>query len=231
MRSSLRSKAALPALCAALLAGCAAPAPDLPRHTGQAQEAGYALATTAPPAAAPRTALAALPAKRIAMLTEPVWEALGTDERSQIEAAHEVRLVPPQGYGTIIDVQGADQSTPGTNAGAAIGGAVASAAYIDNAFRGGNYSAGGHLAIGLLGAALGSSMDRAPTSQFQFRYTVKQGDGEIQYFDEVKSTSFRHSVGVCVLLPSLTLVSQQVCQQTVESARSRFLKTAAAGKQ
>lgn len=165
------------------------------------------------------------------MLTAPVWEALSIEERTQIETAHEVRLVPPEGYGTIIDVQGADQSTPGTNAGAAIGGAVASAAYIDNSFRGGNYSAGGHLAIGLLGAALGSSMDRAPTSQFQFRYTVKQGDGEIQYFDEVKSTSFRHSVGVCVLLPSLTLVSQQVCQQTVESARSRFLKTATAGPQ
>lgn len=165
------------------------------------------------------------------MLTAPVWAALSTLEQSQIDATHEVRLVAPEGYGTIIDVQGADQSTPGTNAGVAIGGAVASAAYIDNAFRGGNYSAGGHLAIGLLGAALGSSMDRAPTSQFQFRYTVKQGDGEIQYFDEVKSTSFRHSVGVCVLLPSLTLVSQQVCQQTVESARTRFLKTATGAPQ
>lgn len=188
-------------------------------------------ATSAAPSSSQILPSQAPPAKRIAMLTEAVWDALPIEDRKQIEASHDVRLVPPHGYGLIVDVQGVDQSTPGTNAGAAIGGAVASAAYIDNSLRGGNYSAGGHLAIGLLGAALGSSMDRAPTSQFQFRYTVKQGDGEVQYFDEVKSTAFRHSVGVCVLVPSLTLVSQQVCQQTVETARARFLKATSATSQ
>lgn len=83
--------------------------------------------------------------------------------------------------------------------------------------RGNNYSAGGALAIGLLGAAIGSTMDSGPSSKFQFRYTVKLGDGEIQYFDEIKSTSFRHSVGVCILVPSLTLISQKVCNQTSQS--------------
>lgn len=107
------------------------------------------------------------------MLSTLVWEALAASEQAQISSTYEIRLVKPEKYGLIVDIQGADQSTPGTNAGAALGGAVASAAYIDNALQGGNYSAGGHLAIGLLGAALGSSMDRAPTTQFQFRYTVK----------------------------------------------------------
>ena len=46
-----------------------------------------------------------------------------------------------------------------------------------------------------------------------------------QHFDEVKSSSFRHSVGVCVLLPDLTLVSQQVCQQTVDTFKKRHLPT------
>jgi outer membrane lipoprotein SlyB len=161
------------------------------------------------------------------MITRPVWKALTTEERNQIEAGYEPRIVESEGFGMIIDVQSADQSTPGTNGGAALGSAIGSAAYIDRSLRGGNYSAGGNLALGLLGAAIGSGMDRAPTTRFQFRYTVKQGDGEVQYFDEFKSSSFRHSVGVCVLLPDLALISQQVCQQTVDSARLRYLENAA----
>ncbi|GKT23013.1 hypothetical protein [Acidovorax sp. SUPP3334] len=162
--------------------------------------------------------------KKLAMLSRPLWEKLSVQERQQMEMGYELKLLEPESYGVILDVQGADQSTPGTNGGALLGGAIANAAYLDRAFSGNNnYSAGANLAIGLLGAALGSAaMDRAPTSQFQFRYTIRQGDGEIQYFDELKSTSFRHSVGVCVLLPSLNLVSQQICNQTSESIRARY---------
>ena len=200
--------------------GCASPAPDLPRYTGQTVESGYISAT-------PTTAVqgGAAVARRIAMVSKTIWNELPVDEQQQISTAHDIRLLESTNYGVIIDVQGADQSQPGTNSGAALGGAVANAAVIDRALRGNNYSAGGHLAAGLLGAAIGSSLDRAPTTQFQFRYTVKQGDGEIQYFDEVKSSSFRHSVGVCVLLPDLTLVSQQVCHQTVDTFKKRYLLT------
>ena len=79
------------------------------------------------------------------------------------------------------------------------------------------------MAIGLLGAVIGSSLDTEASSKFQFRYTVKLGDGEIQYFDEIKSTSFRHSVGVCILVPSLNLISQKVCNQNIESVREKYI--------
>lgn len=218
------------------LTGCATAPPDLPRITQQTTERGFMAQAHQPSTpltpgslvtpAAPTVSQSAPVPKRIAMITRPVWKALTTEEHAQIEAGYESRIVEPEGFGMIIDVQGADQSIPGTNAGAALGGAIGSAAYIDRSLGGGNYSAGGHLALGLLGAVIGSGMDRAPTTQFQFRYTVKQGDGEIQYFDEFKTSSFRHSVGVCVLLPDLALISQQVCQQTVDSARLRYLQTA-----
>jgi outer membrane lipoprotein SlyB len=159
----------------------------------------------------------------IAMITRSVWDAFSESERGDISRLYEARIVEPTQYGVIMDVQGADQSTPGTNTGAALGGSVASAAYIDRSLGGGNYSAKNHLAIGILGAALGSNLDRTPTSQFQFRYTIKTGDGEIGYFDEVKSTQFRHSVGVCVTVPDLSMISQQVCNQTPDMARQRFL--------
>ncbi len=220
MLSNSSSKYAASAIVIATLVGCASPAPDLPRYTGQTVESGYISAT-------PTTAVqgGAAVARRIAMVSKTIWNELPVDEQQQISTAHDIRLLESTNYGVIIDVQGADQSQPGTNSGAALGGAVANAAVIDRALRGNNYSAGGHLAAGLLGAAIGSSLDRAPTTQFQFRYTVKQGDGEIQYFDEVKSSSFRHSVGVCVLLPDLTLVSQQVCHQTVDTFKKRYLLT------
>lgn len=218
MRSSLRISCGLSAGAIAVLAGCATPASDLPRYVRQTSELGYAAST----GATTNGATSAI-SKNVAMITRSSWNELNPQERSSVEQTHEVRIVEIDQYGVIIDVQGADQSTPGTNAGAAVGGAVASAAYIDKAWRGGNYSATGNLAMGLLGAALGSSMDSRPTSQFQFRYTIKLGDGEFKYFDEVKTTQFRHSVGVCVVLPSITLVSQQVCNQTPDTVRKRFL--------
>ena len=221
MPSSSRSKLAAVVCITTGLVGCATSAPELPRYVSQTYEAGYATATATSNPMQPQGA--ASPAKRIAMITRPVWDALSEHERGQIESTHDLHIVEPDHYGVIIDVQGVDQSMPGSNVGASMGGAVASAAYFDHALRGGNYSAVNQLAIGVLGAALGSGLDSKPTSQFQFRYTIKLGDGEIKYFDEVKSTSFRHSVGVCVTLPSLTLVSQQVCQQTAETVRKRYL--------
>lgn len=221
MQSNLTNKLLL-AVPALLLAGCAVStsAPDLPRYTAASSELGFTPASTA--SGAPQSADAK--SKRPGLVKVELWEKLTQEERQRIEEKFEIKTLEANAYGLVIDVQGQDQSTAGTSGGAALGGAVASAAYLDHAFRGNNsYSAGAGLAIGLLGAVIGSSMDRAPTSQFQFRYTIQQGDGEVGYFDEVKSTAFRHSVGVCLLTPSLTLVSQQVCKQTLESLRLRYL--------
>lgn len=203
------------AFLAAVLVGCAAPAPPLPRYVQPSTESGYSTSQVAENVTPV--------GMKVAVITRSSWQGLTEGERTKISQAYAVNFLEDDQFGVITDVQGADQSTPGTVGGAALGGAVANAAYVDNAFRGGNYSATGQLAVGILGAVLGSNLDSRPSSQFQFRYTVKLGDGDIKYFDEVKSTSFRHSVGVCVALPSLTLLSQQVCNQTPDSVRKRFL--------
>lgn len=232
MRSNSSNKA-LAVIASILLCGCAAPAPDLPRHTSATQEPGYAtpaaasLASAGAPVADPTVSTPPQSVKSTALVSKPVWMLLQADERQRIEGSYDVKVLGPEAFGTVIDVQGADQSTAGTSGGAMLGAAIGSAAYIDRAFSGGNsYSAGANLAVGLLGAVLGSAFDRPAESKFQFRYTVKQGDGEIQYFDEVKTTGFRHSVGVCVMLPNLALVSQHVCQQTPETLRARYIAEA-----
>ena len=238
MLSNSLNKRLLVALCVGL-SGCATRAPDLPRATSQTTEPGYTaaaapLAMVVPTStAAPETGASAIVTpvpimKPPALITQAVWGLIEQSNKDAISAAYEVRLMELSGFGTIIDVQGVDQSTAGTNGGAALGGAVASAAYIDRAFRGNNsYSAGANLAFALLGAVIGSAMDKAPQSQFQFRYTVKLGNGDIQYFDEVKASSFRHSVGICVLLPSLDMVNG-VCEQTPGGVKTKYLTTVAA---
>lgn len=209
-------------LCVVIfLAGCATSAPEIPRQTQRVEEVGY----LAPPSNSTNGAenTTASQIKKPALIKKIIWDELSEAEKISITADYDVKILSSDSFGIITDIQGADQSTPGTNAGAALGGAVASAAYLDRGLRGNNYSAGGALAIGLLGAAIGSTMDSGPSSKFQFRYTVKLGDGDIQYFDEIKSTSFRHSVGVCILVPSLTLISQKVCNQTIESVRGKYI--------
>ena len=209
-------------LCVVIfLAGCATSAPEIPRQTQRVEEVGY----LAPPSNSTNGAenTTASQIKKPALIKKIIWDELSEAEKISITADYDVKILSSDSFGIITDVQGTDHSTPGTNAGASLGGAVASAAYLDRSLRGNNYSAGGALAIGLLGAAIGSTMDSGPSSKFQFRYTVKLGDGDIQYFDEIKSTSFRHSVGVCILVPSLTLISQKVCNQTIESVRGKYI--------
>lgn len=210
MRFAMLSKGIGLVALVAGVSGCAAPARELPRHISQTSEAGF---STANP-----TQL------RKIIITAKALGDLTADEKQRLQAMAGVQVIEDDQYGIVTDTQGVDQSTAGTNAGAALGGAVASAAYIDNALRGGRYSAVNQLAVGLLGAAAGSSLDSQATSKFQFRYAVKLGDGDIQYFDETKSTAFRHAVGVCLLTATLELVSQRVCNQTAESIRKAYLR-------
>lgn len=213
MRSSSYGNRLFIALPALLVCGCATSAPDMPAHFDHASEAPIRVGSNGA-------------AQRGLKVASQAWQALTEAERQQIQSAYRVDVFEPESYGLIIDNQAADESTPGTNVGAGLGSAVANAAYIDHAIGSGNYSAKTQLAAGILGAAIGSTMDSKPASQYHFRYTVKMGDGDIQYFDEYKSTPFRHSVGVCVSVPNIALIGQQVCNQTADSIRAKYLKDA-----
>lgn len=149
------------------------------------------------------------------------WQGLSAEEKAGIQQKHVVEVVASESLGTIIDNQGVDRSTPGTNAGAVIGGAVGGAAYVDRAINHGNYSGKTHVATILLGALLGSALDKPPQSSYQFRYAIRLGNGNVIYQDTYSSTPFRHAVGVCVFLPAVELVPEQhLCTQTSASLKS-----------
>lgn len=167
-------------------------------------------------------------AQQVVKVSQAAWVSLAPSERAAIQKQYVVELAEIDSYGTIIDNQGVNESTNGTSSGALLGSAVANAAYIDKAIKTGDYSAKNQLAIGILGGILGSALDSKRTARFHFRYAVRLANGNVQYFDEVKADAFRHPVGICVAVPRIALVEQQLCSQTANSLRITYLGASAA---
>lgn len=158
----------------------------------------------------------------------PVWESLSAAERASIQKRHVVDVRESSAFGLVIDNQGVDVSTPGTTGGAALGSAVANATYVDRAFSpSNNYSAKTHLAATILGAVIGSSLDKPGVQQYHFRYALKLHDGEISYRESVQGGPFRHPVGMCLELLTLSPVPQVLCTQTVADVRKTYLMSPA----
>ena len=162
-------------------------------------------------------------------VASPAWQGLSEDERIEIQQKYVIESVSGEGFGIIIDAQGVNRSTPGSNVGSTVGEAVGSATYIDKAFNSGNYSAKNHLGAILLGGLLGAALDTKAQTLFHFRYAIKNGLGNITYQDAYSSDPFRHSLGVCVLLPELTVTAEQhLCTQTTNTLRNAYLNGAPA---
>ena len=158
-------------------------------------------------------------------VSEKAWEALTVEEKRKIQKKHTVSLVSPESFGKIVDVQSLNRSTSATQDGARLGEALASAQYIDRSFKQSydDYSSMGHLGAILLGGLVGSTLDSGAVSKYQFRYTVENGNGEINIHNITSAEPFHLSTGLCVQLPSLELQKNQaVCSQTVESLLSDY---------
>lgn len=163
-------------------------------------------------------------AQQVIQVSKVAWDSLASSERDYIQKSYIVNTLSQDAFGIIIDNQGVDESKNGTTSGAALGGAVANAAYIDKAIRGHNYSAMNQLAAGVLGSMLGSTLDSKAKVQYHFRYAIKMNNGNIQYVDNVSNDPFRHPVGVCVSIPNIELIEQQLCTQTAKSLRITYLQ-------
>lgn len=156
------------------------------------------------------------------MLNVPkhIWDGLSAEQRASLGERYVVNLLSGKTYGTIIDVQSLNESTAGTNVGSQLGAQYGSAAYVDNAFKGSpgnwNYSATNHLTAQVVGGILGSLADQKAQARFRTRYTVKNGDGGVEYIDEIKTDAFRHSMGLCMAIGPLRPIEMDICSQTRE---------------
>jgi hypothetical protein len=163
-------------------------------------------------------------AEEILKVSRAAWNGLSDSERARIQASHVVDIRELNSYGSIVDTQGVNESTPGSAAGTALGSSIAEAAYIDHALKqGNNYSAKNQLAASILGAVIGSSFNTPGVQQFHFRYAIKIEGGDIQMVDSVQSSPFRHPVGLCVSIPEIQQLPQSVCSQTAADLRRLYL--------
>jgi hypothetical protein len=163
-------------------------------------------------------------AQDIIKVSRPAWDGLSSAERASIQSTKIVEARDVGTYGTIVDNQGVDESTPGTTSGAALGAAMGRAAYIDHAFKPNNdYSAKNQVGATILGAIIGSTLDKPAVQRFHFLYAVKLADGEIKFLDTVQGNAFRHPAGLCVSVPDLAQLPQSVCNYTAADLRRAYL--------
>ena len=169
------------------------------------------------------------PQKIEANVLRPAWESLRDEERDQVRAAYIVVVSDPSDFGLIVDAQGVDRSIPGSTAGSDVGGAVAEVGYLSHALKHGNsYSPGKHLAFGLLGVLIGSAANAAPVSQYQFRYALKMSDGETVTKNVMQNDPFRHSIGMCMNMTSISPAPKAMCGQTADDIRAKYVNSATA---
>lgn len=165
-------------------------------------------------------------AQAMAMLgvSESAWSVLEPQERAEIQRTYLIEIFRNDSFGLLIDNQGVDRSTPGSVGGTVLGSAIADAAYIDRAFSGGSYSAKTHLGVALLGGLIGSALNKPAQQRYQFRYTIRLQNGNIINRDVYSTEPFRHTAGLCIILPDITVApSQELCTLTPETLRSRYL--------
>ena len=162
-------------------------------------------------------------AQQIIKLSNQHWLELNKYERDSIQQKYVVNLIDQNSFGTVVDSQAINESSSGSNAGSSLGRAFGNASYVDKALKSGNYSARDQLGANLFGALVGSAFNSDPVARFHFRYAVKLSGGDIKYIDQIKSQAFRHPVGICVSVPALDLIEQQLCTQTLQTIRNTYL--------
>lgn len=147
-------------------------------------------------------------------VSQRVWLEFSNSEKATILSKFpQLEIIPSEAIGVIQSVQAVNRSTPGTNSGATLGGALGQTLYIDNALKGSgsNYSATAQLGAGLLGGALGSTLDSAPQVRFVFNYAVKTLDGEIREVRVASGDEFTRPVGQCVFFPKILAAPASYC--------------------
>ena len=111
---------------------------------------------------------------------------------------------PKPQYGRVAGVQIVNHSQINTGGGAQLGALAGQALYIDNTSWGG-YSATSQIGAGLLGAMVGSAMDRPTSVQFERKYWVTLNDGETVSVSMMGADNTHIPQGVCVEVSSVSI--------------------------
>jgi hypothetical protein len=118
-------------------------------------------------------------------------------------------------YGRVIDVQVVNRSHINTGASANLGAVAGQALYLDNTTWN-RYSATAQLGSGLLGAVIGSSLDRPTSINYEIKYWVKLKNGHTISTTNSGNDVIHIPVGVCVIIEgtsSINVANESNCKK------------------
>lgn len=151
-----------------------------------------------------------------------LFNQLTAQEKQKLLDKYRVNFLSDSEIGIVTDRQVQNLSTPGSNAGAEIGGAVGTTAYINNATPS-SYSMKSDLTSTALGALAGAILlNRSPTEQYLIRYTLKLRNGEIMQVDQASSSPMGQGIGICVYAPNASLIDQSMCTMDLAEFKFKF---------
>jgi hypothetical protein len=165
------------------------------------------------------------------LVNELVFLQLRAADRESVSARQpSMQVIPVQAVGRLISHQVIDRSKPASNAGSQLGGAVGQAAYVDQSFRQRNYSAVGQLSAGLIGALVGSSLNRPAETKFLISYGIETMDGSVKAFITSSTNGVAAPNGQCVYAGDAMEAPNFLCADTLVGFLQRAKKFNSGGK-
>lgn len=150
------------------------------------------------------------------LVTQPVFDQLSPEDQGKLKTLYpQMHVVPKDGVGKVVSSQVIDRSQPGSKAGSQLGSLLGQAAYIDRSIPGRNYSVMGQVGAGLIGAALGSTLNARPEEKYLINYGVLLSDGAVKSVLASSADSVAAPAGQCVFVVGVQEAPPYLCGDTL----------------
>lgn len=147
---------------------------------------------------------------------------LSQEQQDRLSEKYNLHFYEPNQIGIVTDRQIRNLSTPGSNFGAELGGAVGATAYVSKATPS-SYSLKNDVGNTLLGAVVGAMLlNQQPVQRYQIRYTVKLRNGDLTQVDHIFGSPIGEGAGVCINTSNAQRLDQSFCTMTLSDFRLKF---------
>lgn len=160
--------------------------------------------------------------RKDATIPKAIFDQLTKSEQELLNQKYEFQFIADSEIGIVTERQIRNLSTPGSNFGAELGGAVGTAAYVSKATPS-SYSLKSDIGNTLLGAFVGAMLlNQQPTQQYQIRYTLKLRNGELAQVDRIYGSPLGEGIGNCLTASNAEHVETILCTMTLSDFRLKY---------
>lgn len=150
------------------------------------------------------------------IVTDVIFQQLTSGDQASLKLLYpSMQVIPQQALGKIVSFQVINRSTAGSSSGSQLGSALGQAAYIDRSIPSRNYSAVSQIGAGLVGAIIGSSLNKSPEQRFLINYGVELMDGAVKGVTSASPDGIAAPVGQCVFVSDVKEAPTYLCSDTL----------------